>query len=86
MMKMKSHAVEGPPCRHMRRLLERAADGREHGLFAKYAKAHAARCRNCARYLGSLEEMILRLHNARAIEDAEALERLYKRLDKSEKS
>jgi hypothetical protein len=79
-MKLHSHSSEGPPCRSMRSLLDRAADGRSRSLGTWYARLHAARCPNCGRYLDSLRQMIARLKSSPASEDAEALERLANRL------
>jgi hypothetical protein len=80
-MNLNPHAMDGPPCRHMRHMLDQAADGRERGFFSRYARSHAKGCGRCGRYLRSLEGMVTRLHGARAEDDVEALERLMGSLD-----
>ena len=69
------------PCKPMRGLLDRAADGRARGLRAWYARSHAALCPGCGKYLRTLSEMTRRLAAAReATTDADAIERLSRRL------
>ena len=77
---MKTHKPEDGPCRPIRPLLDAAADGRARGFRAWYARAHAARCPGCGRYLESLQQMVGRLRDAGKDEDGAAIERLSKRL------
>ena len=77
---MKTHKPEDGPCRSIRPLLDLAADGRARGLRALYARAHAARCPGCGRYLESLQQMLNRLRGTGEAEDEAVIERLSKRL------
>lgn len=77
---MNTHNADGGPCRSVRPLLDLAADGKNRGLRAWYARAHAARCPGCGRYLDSLGGMLKRLRGLEGPEDEEAMERLSRRL------
>jgi hypothetical protein len=76
-MKFFRHSSEGPPCAHMERFLQMAADGSARGLVRWYAWAHAIRCQRCMRFLESIQKMIHALRAARAEEPSkDALDRL----------
>ena len=79
---MNLHGGSGEgPCGLLRRLMDRAADGRAWGLGTLYARAHAALCPGCGRYLRSLAETSHRLAASREeATDADALERLSRSL------
>lgn len=71
------HDEEGPPCRHMEKLLQDTASGRARGLRKWFAEAHAAGCPRCGRFLRSLRQMVLGLRKVKETpEDQAALERL----------
>lgn len=74
---MTRHNQPGPPCKHMKGLLNGAADGTAHGLALWYARNHASRCSRCGRYLETLETMVETLHDeAEAPLDPEVTARL----------
>lgn len=79
---MITHDPENGPCRPLRPLLDAAADGRARGLRVWYARAHAARCPGCGRYLRSLEAIAQRLEGLGETDEA-ALDRLSKRIPKA---
>jgi hypothetical protein len=68
-----------PPCKHMKPMLNKAADGSLKGFAKWYTLAHAARCSGCGRFLRNLEQLILNMRKSRESEtDSEALARLAK--------
>ncbi len=74
----------GPPCKHMEKLLQQAADGSSRGVSRWYALAHAARCGPCRRFLESLRGMISRLRGGRdADPPKDVLERLVRKIPKT---
>lgn len=58
------HDQEGPPCRHMEKMLHETADGTANPWRRWYALAHAARCPRCGRFLDRLRETLARLREA----------------------
>lgn len=53
----------GPPCKHMKGLLNEAADGTAAGLRLRFTKSHVAHCPRCERYLETLKLIVERLHD-----------------------
>lgn len=60
-----THDQEGPPCRHMEKMLHEAADGTANPWRRWYALAHAARCPRCGRFLDRLRETLSHLRSVR---------------------
>ena len=80
-MNLFRHSSEGPPCAHMERFLQMAADGSARGLVRWYAWAHAVRCQRCMRFLESIQKMIAALRSSKSDEPSpETLDRLTKAL------
>lgn len=52
----------GPPCKHMKGLLNEAADGSSSGIRLRFTKSHVAHCPRCERYLETLRVIVGRLH------------------------
>lgn len=74
---MHKHDEEGPPCRHMEKMLQDTASGQAGRFRRWFAELHAAGCPRCGRFLRSLREMVSGLRKAKeSPEDQAALERL----------
>lgn len=52
----------GPPCKHMKGLLNEAADGTASGIRLRFTKSHVSHCPRCERYLETLKLIVERLH------------------------
>ena len=75
-MKLHDHNQEGPPCRNMEGLLNRAADGSSKGLARWYALSHAARCGRCGRFLARLRTTLEKLRTSKEQPSQEVVERI----------
>lgn len=73
---MHNHDQDGPPCSHMEKLLQEAADGSITGLKKIYTLAHAARCHRCGTFLERMKLTISALQSQKQEVPQDAMERL----------
>ena len=58
---MSKHDQPGPPCSHMKKMLNDTADGRARGLRLWFTLQHVLHCGRCRRYLDCLKAMVASL-------------------------
>lgn len=72
------------PCPHMKRALERIAQGKRGGPYLWYARLHTIKCKQCSAALRSLKQYFGHMQNSVAKQeiDIDRLRRSLESLDK----